>query len=79
MPKGRRDLRTLAIPEDRIELTDPLFEELVAAGKAERFGVEEPGGRVRAQRRPASSPLHLFGSGWTVCERRSRVTPPRTA
>jgi len=40
-PKGRRDLRTLAIPEDRIELTDPLFEELVAAGKAERFDVEE--------------------------------------
>jgi transposase len=40
-PKGRRDLRTAPIAEERVELSDPLFEELVKAGKAERAGFEE--------------------------------------
>lgn len=35
-PKGRRDLRSLDIPEERIELTDPSLE-----GHAERIGTEE--------------------------------------
>jgi transposase len=35
-PKGRRDLREVAIPEERIELLDPALE-----GKAERIGFEE--------------------------------------
>ena len=40
-PKGRRDLREAAIPEERIEITDPEFEALIARGLAERFGFEE--------------------------------------
>jgi len=40
-PKGRRDLRTAPIAEERVEITDPLFEELVKTGKAERAGFEE--------------------------------------
>jgi len=40
-PKGRRDLRDLRLPEVRLEQPDPGFEELVAEGKAERFGFEE--------------------------------------
>jgi len=40
-PKGRRDLRELPLEEKRIELTDPLFEKLVAEGKAERAGFDE--------------------------------------
>jgi transposase len=40
-PTGRRDLRKASIEEERIEIADPLFEELVAAGKAERIGHEE--------------------------------------
>lgn len=35
-PSGRRDLRTLAIPEERIEITDPALE-----GKAARIGTED--------------------------------------
>lgn len=38
---GRRNLRHAAMEEERIEITDPLFEEFVAAGKAERIGHEE--------------------------------------
>lgn len=38
---GRRDLRTLPLEERRVEVTDPLFDELVAQGKAERIGFEE--------------------------------------
>ncbi len=34
--KGRRDLRTLTIPEERIEISDPAFE-----GSAPRLGTEE--------------------------------------
>jgi transposase len=40
-PKGRRDLKKVALEEERIELTDALCEELVAQGKAERIGFEE--------------------------------------
>lgn len=38
---GRRNLRNLELPEERIELSDPLFEDLVSQGKAERIGFEE--------------------------------------
>ena len=38
---GRRNLNTLALEQERIEITDPLYEELVAAGKAARIGFEE--------------------------------------
>ena len=40
-PSGRRDLRGLKIPEVRIEITDPVFEELVKQGKAARVDFEE--------------------------------------
>ena len=40
-PKGRRDLREANIPEERVEITDPVFDELVLKGKAERIGFEE--------------------------------------
>lgn len=40
-PTGRRDLRALPLAEERVEIPDPVFEELVAAGKAVRHGVEE--------------------------------------
>jgi transposase len=39
--KGRRDLKKLPLEEERVELDDPLYEELVAEGKAERAGFEE--------------------------------------
>lgn len=38
---GRRNLRKANLEEERIELTDPVFEKLVAEGKAERIGYEE--------------------------------------
>jgi len=38
---GRRDLRKAPLEEERIEISDPLFEELVAQGKAERIDHEE--------------------------------------
>jgi transposase len=40
-PVGRRDLRQANLPEERVEIEDPLFEEKVARGEAERFGFEE--------------------------------------
>jgi transposase len=40
-PSGRRDLKGLPLEEKRVEIGDPLFEELVAQGKAERIGFEE--------------------------------------
>lgn len=40
-PTGRRDLRQTKLPQQRIELTDPVLESLVAQGKAERIGFEE--------------------------------------
>lgn len=39
--KGRRDLRSLPLEERRVEVPDPLFDQLVAEGKAERIGFEE--------------------------------------
>lgn len=38
---GRRNLMSLALEEDRVEIADPLYEELVAEGKAKRIGFEE--------------------------------------
>jgi transposase len=40
-PSGRRDLRTLPLEEKRVEIADPLFDKLVAEGKAEKIGFEE--------------------------------------
>jgi len=40
-PKGRRNLRGIQMPEERLELKDPEFESLVAKGQAERIGFEE--------------------------------------
>jgi transposase len=40
-PTGRRDLRGLKLPEVRIEITDPVYEKLVAEGKAARVDFEE--------------------------------------
>jgi transposase len=40
-PTGRRDLRQAPLEEERVEIADPLFEQLVADGKAERIGCEE--------------------------------------
>jgi len=37
---GRRDLRRAPIEENRVELSDPVFDQLVAEGKAERAGFE---------------------------------------
>lgn len=39
-PKGRRNLADANLPERRVELTDPDFEELVKQGKAVRVGFE---------------------------------------
>ena len=40
-PSGRRDLRSLALEERRVEIADPVFDQLVAEGKATRIGHEE--------------------------------------
>jgi transposase len=40
-PTGRRDLSLAPLEEERVEITDPLFEDLVAKGEAERIGHEE--------------------------------------
>ena len=40
-PRGRRDLRSFGLEEQRLELPDELFENLVAEGKAKRIGFEE--------------------------------------
>ena len=40
-PTGRRDLRQAPLEEERIEISDPLFDKLVAEDKAERIGFEE--------------------------------------
>ncbi len=39
-PKGRRNLADADLPEVRVEITDEVFEKLVAEGKAERVGTE---------------------------------------
>jgi transposase len=40
-PTGRRDLRNVPLEEERVEIPDPLFEQLVVEGKAERIGYEQ--------------------------------------
>ncbi len=40
-PSGRRDLKGLPLEEKRVEIADPVFDALVAQGKAERIGFEE--------------------------------------
>jgi transposase len=40
-PKGRRNLKDAKLIEQRVEIDDPLFEQLVADGKAKRIGFEE--------------------------------------
>jgi len=40
-PRGRRNLRQIKMPEERIEIPDPQIEALVANGQAERIGFEE--------------------------------------
>jgi transposase len=40
-PTGRRDLKKLPLEEERVEISDPLYEQLVAQGKAKRIDFEE--------------------------------------
>lgn len=40
-PTGRRNLKTLPLEEQRVEIPDPLYEELVAKGLAKRVDFEE--------------------------------------
>ena len=40
-PRGRRDLSQANLPEERVEVSDPVFDALVDEGKAERIGFEE--------------------------------------
>jgi transposase len=40
-PSGCRNLKSLPLEEERIELPDPVYEELVAKGLAERIGFDE--------------------------------------
>ncbi len=40
-PKGRRNLADSDLPTSRVQVTDELFEQLVAEGKAEKIGFEE--------------------------------------
>ena len=40
-PTGRRDLKKLPLEEERVEISDPLYEELVAKGLAKRIDFEE--------------------------------------
>lgn len=40
-PTGRRNLKKLPLEEERIEIVDPLYEELVAKGLAKRIDFEE--------------------------------------
>ena len=56
-PKGRRNLEDSTLPMERVEVTDELFEQLVAEGKAQRIGFEESwhlgyrrGGALRIQK-----------------------------
>jgi transposase len=49
-PKGRRDLRQVRMPEERVEMPDPEMETLVADGKAERLGAFEESSTIAWQR-----------------------------
>jgi transposase len=40
-PSGRRDLSKVDLPEERVEISDPVMDDLVRQGKAERVGFEE--------------------------------------
>ncbi|MGH7435707.1 MAG: IS66 family transposase [Polyangiaceae bacterium] len=40
-PTGRRDLKKLPLEEERIEIADPVYEQLVEQGKATRIAFEE--------------------------------------
>jgi transposase len=40
-PRGRRDLSQADLPEERVEIADPVFDALVDEGKAQRIGFEE--------------------------------------
>lgn len=40
-PTGRRNLKKLALEEERVEIADPLYEDLVAKGLAKRIDFEE--------------------------------------
>jgi transposase len=41
IPKGRRSFKETTLPIERIELHDPIFEAMVAEGRAERIGADE--------------------------------------
>ncbi len=49
-PTGRRDVRELDLPEDRVVIADPLFEALVAEGKAKATGCFEESSSLAWQR-----------------------------
>mgnify|MGYP003339011718 CR=1 FL=1 len=50
-PTGRRDLADdSTLPIERVEVTDPEMERLVAEGKAERFGFDEESSKVAHRR-----------------------------
>ena len=50
-PAGRRDLADeSSLPRERVEVTDPEMERLVAEGKAERFGFDEASSKVAHRR-----------------------------
>lgn len=49
-PTGRRKLEDADLPEVRVDIPDPLFEQLVAQGKAKRIGSYEPSSRLAYER-----------------------------
>lgn len=49
-PNGRRDLRKIKMPEERVELPDHEMEALVTQGKAERLGAYEESSKIAWQR-----------------------------
>jgi transposase len=49
-PTGRRKLEDCGLPEVPIEIPDPLFEELVAQGKAKRMGTFEESSKLMYER-----------------------------
>jgi transposase len=55
-PKGRRDLRQIRMPEERVEMSNSEMEALVAKGQAERIGFEESS-KIAWQR---GGPRHLI-------------------
>lgn len=49
-PKGRRKLEEANLPEVRVEIPDPLFEQLVVEGKAKRIGSSEDSSKLAYER-----------------------------